>query len=611
MENYHLLRSTSQVAEILPRIMSKDIWAVDTETTGLDPHVDKVTLFQVGNEFEQFLVDCRSASLEPLRVWLEDRRFRKVIHNGKFDYKMIKGTFGIEVEGIRDTMLGAKLMTNGLQDWGFGLDDLMEKYLCIELDKTLQKSFINHKGEFTESQLLYAAKDVSNLIPLWNIISQRLTEQGQTGTAMTEFMAIPCFGDMEMHGLLLDASIWGEVLEASEIEKDKFKEQLDHYAANLGFPLDLWGNPVANYNSTDSNSAVLRMLRGMNVKVSDWDRAMGREVERLIDKTDDKTLKKAKNVPIVKIIKGYRSQMKRITTYGQNVIDAVHPVTGRIHCDFAQLGTATGRPASGYSPINMLNIPRDRKMRSAFKARDGYLIETHDYSGCELRIWADLSGDPGLCVPLINGEDLHCVVATKLYKKNVSKTENSELRTPAKTLNFGICYGMSYTSLYEKLNGDGFPISVQGAKELYDNYTKTFPIAMRFIKDHGYLATRQLYLQNTGGRIRHWRSFDDADPEVKKKMGAVRREGGNFMIQSVNADLTKYAMALIRDHIKRNKVRSQMVLQVYDEIVTETHKDDSEQFFEDKKRIMIQAAERYVKKVPIEVEGHVKTHWTK
>lgn len=180
---------------------------------------------------------------------------------------------------------------------------------------------------------------------------------------------------------------------------------------------------------------------------------------------------------------------------------------------------------------------------------------------------------------------------------------------------------MSPFALTEKLNGDGYPITIDEGKGLFNSYEKDFHTGIRFLRDAGEEALRKGRLSNMSGRMRHW-FIPDSQDTIKYPngfrdktylgaCGAIKREGGNFLIQSVNADMTKHAMVLIRRYKKRHNIRTEFMNQVYDEIVTRTHKDDSAAFHEAKKRLMIEAAQKYLKEIPMEVEGNVGRSWTK
>jgi DNA polymerase I-like protein with 3'-5' exonuclease and polymerase domains len=180
---------------------------------------------------------------------------------------------------------------------------------------------------------------------------------------------------------------------------------------------------------------------------------------------------------------------------------------------------------------------------------------------------------------------------------------------------------MSAMSLYEKLNGDDYAIEFEESQALYDNYIDKFYRGIRYLRSKGKLASEVGWLANQSGRRRYWFMPDvhdiDKFPEgendwaYKGRIAGIAREGGNFPIQSINADMTKTAMVMIRDYIKANKVRAHFMNQVYDEIVTRTHKDDSPSFHEAKVRIMLEAAQMFLKKIPMEVESHVGSCWIK
>lgn len=434
----HFIQEQHQLEQAVPILMSRTRWGFDTETTGLDCHKDKVILIQIGDRDDQFVIDSRAVNPEPLRPFFESDDYYKYGHNLKFDYKMMKTSFGIDVERLRCSYLSEKVLTIGKKFKGFGLKDLMKIYLDKDMDKSQQKSFVGHTGAFSESQIQYAAADVADLIDLHRKINDLVFKDSLERTTFLECEAIPVFGDMEVHGLLLDKDKWQKIIDSNAQKAAETLEELNEYARKLDYPQDLFGNVNMNWGSPVQ---VVEFLQTMGVKVIDRDPETGKMFETLIDKSDDKTLKRARDVPVIKLLKKLRGLNVRLSTFGQAFLDALHPATGRIHPDFAQIGTETGRIASGDSPVNLLNIPARgegaKEMRNSFIAPPDHVVETHDYSGCELRIWAHISQDPGLCKALREGIDLHCYVATKLYGKSVTKTENSALRTPAKSLNFG------------------------------------------------------------------------------------------------------------------------------------------------------------------------------
>jgi DNA polymerase-1 len=614
----HFITEQSKVTPLLPIFMSKPAWGIDTETTGLDPFTSKVVLLQIGTNDDQYIIDTRKVSIEPLRPFLESRTIKKIGHNLKFDYKMIKSSFNIEIENLRDTYLAEKLMGVGIKFRGFGLDDVTLERLQVFVDKSLQKSFIGHQGDFTQAQVGYAALDVKDLHALSLHQCQDMERRGLVDVWMLECQVIPAFGDMELGGIKLDVNQWTTLIAENQAKADAIKLQMDEIAKNF-FPTDMFGDIYINYGSPKQS---LEFLQRMGIKYQSRNPITGEDTEIPLPDTSDKTLRMLKKYPIVNMLQDYRSYLMLINTFGQSFIDAIHPKTGRIHPDFEQLGCETGRISKGHSPVNLLNIPREKKFRQSFVAESNELIETHDYSGCELRILAELSQDPKLCEAFRTGQDVHCYVASVLYNKEVTKkNENAYLRTPAKSLNFGIAYGMKAKSLYERVVAEGFKTTLEEMKGLFRKYNQEFATAIKFLRDNGTLAVKQGYLQNATGRIRNWNipNPDDVvkypggkeNPIYQARMAAIENEGGNFLIQSVNADLTKKAMIYIRDYKKQYNVRTELVNQVYDEIVTRTEISESEVFSKIKSQLMIDAGSNWIKSIPVEVDANVCTHWTK
>lgn len=434
--NYKYIHEQSEVNALLPILMVPNAWGLDVETTGLDPHKDKVILLQIGSPDIQYILDTRKVQIEPLRPFFESKEVIKVGHNLKFDYKMIKGSFGIDTERLTDTYLAEILLTIGMQFSGFGLDDVLKKYLGITLLKdersTFGKGFIPTE-DFTENQLKYAAADVEHLLPLANKINSKIISEKLGETFKLECNAIPCFGDMEFAGVYLDIPKWQGLIDYNQKAADDLREQLNEIAGSV-IQKDLFGEVNVNWESPEQ---VVNVLKLMGIKITRWDRDRRVEVEELISKSDDKTLKKVKDYKIIKLLKKYRGHSVRIKTFGKAYLNAISPVTGRLHPDISQIGTETGRPANytKKGSVNFLNIPRDKEYRSCFTGAEDELVETDDYSGCELRIWAELSKDPGLIEAFRKGVDVHCYVASKLFGKEVKKGDFE--RTPAKTLNFG------------------------------------------------------------------------------------------------------------------------------------------------------------------------------
>lgn len=605
---YKYITKQSDVDSLLGRLMSKPAWGVDVETTGLDPHLNQVILLQIGRPDEQWVIDTRRVSVEPLRPFFESEEIKKIGHYLKFEYKMIKGSFGIELENLRCTFLGERLLYVGKKFSGFSLGQILKDRLGISLDKSLQSSFIAHQGDFTPAQLQYGADDVKHLLPLAQSLSEDLSKCGLGKTWLLECEFIPALGDMEFAGDEIDPIKWRALIESNQKKAEEVKAQMDLLTKDF-CAVDLWGAVDLNYNSPHQ---VVKLLQQMRIKTQ-VRTPSGEWVEKLVTKSDDKTLKTVNKIPFVQLLKQWRSLQVRINTFGQPFLDAIHPKTGRIHAEFDQLGTETGRISKNReSAVNLLNIPKELEFRNAFVVGPDEVFETDDYDSFQLRIWADQSQDPELMEAFKRKEDVHCFVASLLYQRVVTKeNENKHLRAPAKSLNFGIAFGQSHYSIYDDLVAGGFQTTREETLDLYNKYQDIFRTGVKYLREHGRMAVKQGYLSNVNGRRRYWNIPSRDHPKYHWAISSIEREGGNFMIQSVDAEITKRAMIEIRRYIKKHKIPSQMIKQVYDEIGTRTKKDASIHFHPKKVEIMKNVASSWIKTVPVVVGSHIGSCWTK
>lgn len=614
---YKFIQTQSELDDLIPRLAMYPSWGFDLETDGLDPHVNRHILAQIGRREESYIIDTRKVNLEPLRKpFFENEKIMKIGHNLKFDYKFMRGTSDMKMEHVRDTFLAEKVLSGGLTHWltkDHKLDKVLYKRLAVAIPnkEDMQKSFVGHKGDFSKDQLDYAIGDVIYMNDLLKDQVDAIKSEGLAKTFILECDVMPAFGDMEYDGMKINAQLWRELLERN-IRKQK---DVSTDLANITEPFvgrDLLGEININYGSPKQ---IVNILQAMKIRVKTYNRETRIESEGLVQKSNKDVLKQLSNVPFVVLLGKWRSLEVRINTFGESYINAINPKTGCIHPNFWQIGTGTGRPSAGESDVNPLNIPKEQEYRSCFNCEEDEVVESDDYSGCESRILAHNSGDKKMLGIFQRGEDIHCGVATEMYGILVTKkNENKHLRTPAKQLNFGISYGQGPNKFFDDLHAMGFPITRDGAKKLYDRYCVSLKTAVDYVRGQGRTAAKQGYLENLNGRRRYWKlpvKEDMPYQEYKSRLASIEREGGNFAIQSVNADITKEAMIRIRRYAIKNKVRTKFINAIYDEIVTRTHKDDSPSFHEAKLRIMREAGEKWITTVPMLVDGSIGKHWLK
>ncbi len=634
--NYKYLRTTEEVAAILPVLNQKPILTVDTETTGLDCFIDKVILLQIGDRDEQFLIDTRSAAIEPLRELLENPLKPKVLHNANFDYKFIRSNFNICLENMIDTMIIEMVLENGLRHSGYGLKDMMQRYCQIEISKEEQTSFIGHKGEFSEKQLIYAANDV--IYPLMILEKQipRVVEEELEFTVKLECQVIAAFSDIEYNGVLIDVERWKGLIQKAEIERDAYKKKLDEVFRDFVTTEDLFGFVSINYDSDLQLKDVLRRLLKRDTKMSD------KEIEEKLENVSKESISGI-NHPVKALILKYREHQKVMSTYGEGFLKHIHEKTGRIHPDFKQLGAESGR-VSCTNP-NLQNIKAGSDFRNSFIAGPGRKMVTSDYSGCELRIIAEGSRDPVFVKTFNEGGDLHAIVASTMFKVTVDKDNNKHLRKAAKGINFGLAYGMGAQGL-SLITGDESKSeeeNVHEAEQLLEQYFKTYPSIKAYLDASADEGVKMGYSRTMGGRKRYYfkddkngsngngsednqkkrpifpkrEEFRDEDEfqekrrEYRQQVGAIERKAKNTPIQGTNADMTKLALIWLREAFKREKLDIKIVNTVHDEIVVDCAEEIAEQVLKIVEYEMKRAGEVFIKAVPVDVEATIKDYWTK
>lgn len=654
MESNHVyIEDQRGLHKELDEILSLKYWVFDTETTGLDQHTDKVTLLQIGDKTKQFVINPIHVNIGELTPKLEDERFRKWGHNLLFDYKMMKRSFGITMEGLRDTMIAERLLTAGLNNYNYSLEKTCLKRLNIQIDKEMQTSFIGHRGVFSEKQIEYAALDCVYPDMLRTVFYEMLKKEKMLRTFDIECNSIQAFGDIEYCGMLLDKDLWEANLRQAVGLRDASKEILMQEVAQH-VPVDLFGNPDFNPKSSKQVLELFSKLFpdemvDMNKKAS----AKSEVLEALVAKHENNILPK--------VLLEYRKHEKNVTTYGYSYINAINPKTGRVHPRIDQLGTDTGRP-TGRKP-NMLNLPKDQKYRTPWIAGPGRKMITVDYGACELRILASHSGDPVMCKGFNAGVDYHNYTASEFMTDKSGNTIvydkiTKPMRTVAKIINFGITYGMGLTKFAYTVS-----LHIDKARVYFKAFKETFNVAMSYLDKikasalkprDGYLGYSTTFL----GRRRYFRiprtpgilyknfaqvgsgeetlwtckgetlkynpkdPWDENLPEPLQRyygtVAAIKRSGGNAVIQGGNADITKIAMHLVRRKIREyekqyhgGKYVAHIALQVYDELVVDCPEDKVDYFLSIVREQMILAGEQVITKVPVEVDSAVSDHWVK
>jgi DNA polymerase I-like protein with 3'-5' exonuclease and polymerase domains len=596
----HLIKETGKDFDDALSFLSqlKSI-GVDTETTGLNSVGGKVLLVQMGNAYQQYVFDVARLGdgIQKIKPLLINPDITKIMHNAKFDYKFIKYALDIETENIYDSMLAEQLLQKGRKLSGYSLETVAEKYTGVKLDKDVRKSFYGliFGENFTEAQIEYAAADVKHLHEIMEKQLPLLNRDGLTEVAKIEMDVIQATGDMELNGMKIDKIKW---LAAEAIAKTERQEALKKLDTMFGpfVAADMFGKPSINYNSPKQLLKVLQVA-----------------VDPKITSTSEDALKDI-NHPIVESLLYYRGMEKRVTTYGEPFLKYINELTGRIHSDFEQLNTDTGRYSSN-NP-NLQNIPvKDTPLyREAFVAFDDECILVDaDYSNMELRILADLSQEPKWLEIFEKGLDMHCEIGSMLFGKPIrlkgtlgpdDPGENISLRKITKSINFGVGYGMGPQKLAREVK-----VSFPEAKQLLNKYWTSFPKVKAFFDGYVSECVKNKCVRAPYDKRLRW--LEGFDLDSQRELARVRNMTMNFPMQAGNASITKLALTETRKEIKKRQLPAQIICTIHDEIILNSKKTCAKEAEQVLQKCMLDAAKSYVKNVKVKVESTIAPYWKK
>ena len=606
---------------------------VDTETTGRDPHQHKIVSLQLGDAENQWFIDTRKINILLFKDLLEKKLC--LLQNAKFDYKMLKKE-GILLDRIYDTMIAECVLYCGYDKWGYGLDKLHERYLNMSLSKEERQTFLHiGENEFTLSQIEYGCKDVANLDIIRDKQMMRIKACHLEYCLNLENEVVKALGDIEYNGMILDREAWIKNTEVYKNELGEIERRLDKvistdpklkrfkpdYVQTNLFGLEERAIKV-NYASP---TQIKEICHELGYKV---DSTNEREIGKLAKTEDGKIL--WEKHPFFGQLLLIREMAKVVSTYGDSFLNYINPVTGRVHTDFWQIKD-TGRVSSGSKEMNapnLQNLPAKNAFRNCFKARPGFKWVSIDYSGQELRIMADGSGEGGF-IKVLNtpGADLHCYAGEMMFKKPINKKKDKALRDKAKTINFGKPYGMGPDKLADSLS-----ISKEEAEGLFKQYAEAFPTLNKWLEAQGKKAITLGYSRTFAPceRIRWYPDVKKAK-ELRKKVqpgrkdlwreimiieGQTHRNGMNSPIQGTGADITKEALVEVRKLImKYNEAYERevafLICTVHDAIDVEVDEVLAPAFAKQMAEIMVKCGNKYVSKVNMEVDVTITDCWTK
>ena len=600
-DDYDLVTDEASLREWVDRAMHAELLAVDLETSSIDTIdcdiagyalSDKAgagCYIPVGHQTDETQLDhdVVKAALRPV---LENSAVPKLLHNAKFDIKVLR-RHGIALRGLRDdTMVAAFLLNKS----PIGLKAMALNELGIEM--TPIEDLIG-KGRKQISMVdvsaadagKYAASDADITLRLANLLLPQLAENETMERLYRELELplIPILVDMELAGVTLDTEILLDLDQQlnSEIETvtTQIFEDAEH-EFNIGSPKQL--------------SGVLFDQLGLpkTRKTSQGYSTDAQQLERLVDAH-----------PIVNHVLQWRELTKLRSTYVESLPDEVHASTGRIHTDYNQTVAATGR-LSSESP-NLQNIPvrteQGRQIRAAFVARpwdelsdtDKVCFVAADYSQIELRVLAHLSEDAGLITAFRDGEDIHAATASGAYGVSIDDVQ-PEMRRVAKMMNFGVIYGLSAHGLSQRSG-----MERRDAQAFIDAYFGRFERVQTWIEETKESTKELGYAETLMGRRRYL-------PEIRsnnfQKRNAAERMAVNMPVQGTAADVMKRAMIEVDEALSARELRSRMLLQVHDELIFEVPQEEVDQLAQLLREIMPASLNLIV---PLQIEVKSALNW--
>lgn len=595
--DYQAILTPEQLDEWMMRIAAAPLVSLDTETTGLDPmraelvgisfsvephHGGYVPLtHRYAGAPNQLSLDF---VLERLKPWLTDAAAPKLGQNLKFD-RHVFANHGIGLKGIvHDTLLQSYVFESHRPH---DMDNLALRHLGI---KTISYDEVTGKGAARisfeqvdiERAAQYAAEDTDITLQLHQHLYAEVGNDAKLDHIYRalEMPAMDVLFEMERNGVLLDLKL----LETQSRELGEKMLALEERACTIA-------GLQFNLNSPKQIQEIL------------FDRLKLPVIKKTpsgVPSTDEDVLQKlALDYPLARVLLDYRGLAKLKSTYTDKLPRMVHPVTGRVHTNYAQAVAVTGRLAS--NEPNLQNIPirtaEGRRIREAFIAPAGHRIVSADYSQIELRIMAHISQDAGLLKAFAQGEDIHRATGSEIFGVP-PETVSSEQRRYAKIINFGLIYGMSEFGLSTQLG-----IERAAARAYMDRYFARYPGVADYMERTRKTARENRYVETVLGR-RLWL------PEINSANGmrrqAAERAAINAPMQGTAADIIKLAMIEVHAWLRRHDLCSKLIMQVHDELVLEVPENELETIKRELPLLMGNVAQL---QVPLLVEVGIGPNW--
>ncbi len=592
--SYQTIQGELGLKLLLQNLQNQTSVCFDTETTGIDAlNAELVGISLSYEKGKGFYVpfpenqDEAQVLVDKFKPFFENESIEKIGQNIKYDLKIL-ANYDIQIKGkLFDTMIAHYLIN---PDMRHNMDVLSETYLKYS-PKSIE-ALIGKKGKGQKSMRDVALEEIKEYAVEDADVTYQLKQnfdpildKAETKKLFDEIELplIPVLAAMEMEGINLDVPFLNAMSIEMAKESNAIEQKIYETAGekfNLASPKQLG----------DILFDKLKIGGAKQKKTKTGQYATGEEILSYLEKDN----------PIVKDILEWRQMVKLQSTYIDALPNQVDAKTNRVHTDYMQTVAATGRLSSN-NP-NLQNIPirteRGRLIRKAFIARDeNHTLLSADYSQIELRIIAALSGEENMILAFKNNEDIHKSTAAKVFNVPLEEV-TKEQRSNAKTVNFGIIYGVSAFGLSNQT-----ALSRKEAAELIDAYYTTYPKLKAYMSGQVDFARENGFVQTVLGRRRYLKDINSANMMVKS---GAERNAVNAPIQGSAADIIKIAMINIHKKLTSENWKSKMLLQVHDELVFDVHNSELEKI---KPMIKFEMENAFKMEVPLEVEIGIGKNW--
>lgn len=653
-----------EVQDIISYFKNHKFIALDTETSGLDPHSCELLSIQFGDFDHQFVIEYSPNILEKLKPLLLRKDVVWVLQNAKFDLQFFY-KHNIILENIFDTYLAEGVLYCGFDDVKLpnyvrkSLDVLVLKYCGVLLNKSIRGT-INRVG-LTDKVIEYGANDVKYLIPVMTSQMVKIKEDGLWGAVKLDNKFVKVLAYIEYCGIYLNKEKW-----LAKMEDDSKKLSDMEFALNkwvferfgdkyVNKQLDLFSAAKRCSLNWSSSKQIIPIFKELGVDTKVRDKKTG----KMKDSIEAKHIVKQVHVsPLIQMYIDYKKAQKLVTTYGQNFLDAINPKTGRIHATFWQIMN-TGRTSCGSgdnkdddNSINLQNIPSDKITRGCFTNQfENTILVDCDYSQQEDRMYTQLSKEPAL-IDFYNDttrkRDGHSFTAKLCFPKELKDIPEEEvkhvrpdLRSKAKGAKFAILFGGVGDTIAKNLG-----LSKEEGDEVYDAYMKAFPKLKEYfdyikpiVVKNGYV-----YFNKVTGRRSYYQIFDEYErlsrtidkqwwenykqhkfhqtedfltyykPTCKRFFnlrGDLERRALNFPCQGSASDMSKLAGVWFFDWILKENLFNKVKISnfVHDEYLLETPKDIADKCAKALKECMEKAGKVFIDVVPVIAEPEITTVW--